>query len=288
MALNPHEGKLLREIENSNLAEQALLDRALREINDMLEGEKIDPNDFLDIYDKDTIAAHLAYVEDRNRVFMENATKERLEAKNLALLFEGIFHRGAHKYGWLGEGTSIIKTSDFDDWYHGVDGIIEFEYQKKKTDHLAIGIDVTYSISLKEKFEKIKNDIRHGELPTIQYFRSGNFRGELSKIPRVVVGAERSHLIKLCKDLFVEPDEKRLVKHPFQVLQLKQMRLQLDAFAAYARNLGKDDIAEVYERDAEIVREILQKKSVGESVRMGEWEEDRVFQAIKKELENLK
>ena len=72
------------------------------------------------------------------------------------------------------------------------------------------------------------------------------------------------------------------------MLQLKQVLLELSAFAEYARNLGKDDIAEVYRRDAEIIRRILQKKIITQGVRMGEWENDRVFQAIRKELENLK
>ncbi len=285
---NPSEEKFLHDIESSNLGERALLARAFQEIHTVLERDKVDPNDFRDIYDEDKITKDLAYVEDKKRIFTENATPESKEAKKLASVFEGIFHIGAHEHGWLGEGTHIIKTSDFDDWYSGVDGVVEFRKPKEEAQHLAVGIDVTYSTMFEEKFQKIKNDIKNGELPTIQYFRSGDIRDKLQKVPRVIVGAERSNLIRLCKDLFARPvDNEKLAKHPFQILQLKQIRLQLDAFAKYARVLGKVDIAEVYERDAEIIRRILQKKSVIEGLRMGEWENDRVFQAIKEELKKL-
>ena len=287
--VNPFEESFFRGIKSGDkLGEHALLTRALQEISKALENDKINPVDFQDIYSRDKIAADLAYVEEMRRAFEKNATPESKESKRLATIFEGIFHTGARDYGWLGENARVIKTSDFDDMHCGVDGIVEFEEPGKNTGHLAVGIDVTYSTQLAEKFRKIKDDIKNGKPPVIKYFRSGNFRGELSKIPRVIVGAERSNLIRLCSDLFIEPDKKRLTRHPFQMLQLKQVLLELSAFAEYARNLGKDDIAEVYRRDAEIIRRILQKKIITQGVRMGEWENDRVFQAIRKELENLK
>ncbi|MDP3726197.1 MAG: hypothetical protein Q8R36_03290, partial [bacterium] len=227
MAFNSFEEKMLGKIERDDSSEHALLKRALIEARRILEQNKINPSDFRDIFNPNKIAEDLAYVEDMERVFAEIGTLEGREAKKLALIFEGVFHTGAHKYKWLGNGVRVIKTSDVDDLRNGVDGIIEFQKEGSATERLAIGVDVTYSNQLREKFKKIKESIERGELSTIEYFHSGGFKGKLSDIPRVVVGVERRHLIKLCRDIFIKTDEKRLARHPFQILQLKQIRLQL-------------------------------------------------------------
>lgn len=287
---NPHEKRIHTQIES--VSEEGLLSKALLETGQLLREHQINIEDFRGKgkYDSDTIAEHLAFVEQKKRKFEMSATDESRDSQELATIFEGMFYKGAHEYGWLGDPTlvRVIKTCDFDDLKNGIDGIVEFTQEGRGAEHLAVGVDVTYSNQLKEKFKKIKNDIAEGKLSSIEYFRSGNFIGSLNNVPRVIVGAERKNLIELCRDVFVKKDSQKLKRHPFQVLQLKQMRLQLDAFADYAESLGKKDVAALYRRDAEIIRKILQKKSVGEGVRMGQWENDRVFAAIKQEPENLK
>ena len=288
MIYNPHEKRIHAYAEG--LSGDVLLKHVFAEIQKTLAKAQINIEDFRDLYGADKIAEDLAYVDEKEAQFESEETRESKEAKRVALIFEGIFHKGAYEHGWLGnkDEVRVVKASAVDDIRHGVDSIIEFKKIGAAAQHLAIGVDVTYSNQLKEKFKKIKNDIANGTLGTVEYFLSENFKGKLKNIPRVVVGADQSHIVDLCKDMFVNPDSKRLARHPFQILQLKQMRLQLDAFAEYADSLGKKDIAALYRRDAEIVRLLLQGKSVEEGIRMGDWENDRVFEAIKKELENLK
>ncbi len=270
--------------------EQTLLTRALAEMRGEILRHQIRIEDFSDIYGASEIAEDRERVERFEREFTARATPDILNARRLASVFEGIFHRGAHEYKWLGNSAHVIKASDFDDHENGVDGVVEFRKEGGgAAEHLAIGIDVTYSNLLAQKFDKIKTDIVQGKLGVVRYFHSGNFRGELSNVPRVIVGAEYRHVIELCRDMFATKDAERLSRHPFQILQLKQIRLQLDAFAGYAARHGLKDIEAIYRRDAEIVRTILQEKSVKEGIRLGgEWESDRVFLAIQKELEKLK
>ena len=146
---------------------------------------------------------------------------------------------------------------------------------------------MTYSNNLRKKFERIKSDIQKGELPTIKYFQSGNFRGDLKNVPRVIIGVEIQTLTGLCRALFQNPDAKRLSMHPLQMLQLKQMLIQLEAFGAYAIRLGQTSVAEEYARDREIVKRIFDAKAKS-GITIGEWENDKVFKAIQKELEVLK
>jgi len=287
MAYSSYESSGAEDTQNRT-PEKVLLANVLSEARRVLEASKIDINDFRDIYGSEKIKEDLKYVDKMERRFKEESTEELLMIKQLAIVFEAVFHKGAREHGWLGEGVRVIKASDVDDLRYGVDGIVEFQEEDANVDHLAIGVDVTFGNAfVRKKFARIVEDIKRGKLPTIEYFRSGNFRGELSNIPRVVVGAERNNLLRLSRDLFVNPDNERLAQHPYQLLQLRQMCLQLDAFEEYARRLGKKEIAKVYKRDAEIVRKILQKKSVGEGIRMVEWENDRVFAAIKEEIEKL-
>ena len=136
-----------------------------------------------------------------------------------------------------------------------------------------------------KRASKIRDDILKGELARIDYFRSGNFRGELTNVPRVIVGIDRGHLVDIAREVFIRSDKARLLRHPIQILQLRQMALELDTFAEYAKRIGRKDIAETLRRDEATVRKILQTKSVAEGIRIGDWQDDKVFQAIQKELQ---
>jgi hypothetical protein len=124
---------------------------------------------------------------------------ERLEGKfekngapdKFGKLFEAIIDNQIEDNDLMGPNASVIIPSRFDDIANGIDSIVEFK-QRQTTSHLALAIDVTKSKeSLSKKFERIRNSIKTGDLSRARYFRSksGGFRGELSNIPRVVVGA---------------------------------------------------------------------------------------------------
>ncbi len=244
------------------------------------------------MYSESEIAADVAYTARKKQVLEENLP-DKQKALKWAVVFEGIFHRGAHAHGWFGENAHIIKTSAFDDWKHGIDGVVEFlpSDKKESTKHLAVAIDVTFAKTdvLRKKIQRIVGDIQHGNLGTVKYFRTGNVKEKLSKVPRVVVGVDHDHLKRLSRDVFINPQDTQLQKHPFQLFQLKQIRLQLEIFANLARRLNQPDIADIYERDAKIVQGILRQKQLQENIKMEpHWENDSAFLAIKKELEGLK
>jgi len=282
MAYNPHEKTFISNIEDAKSG--ALFERAFREVEALLNSNKIRVEDFRDIYGEERVRHALDYVAKREKE-REGEDPSTREARKLALMCEGLVYKGGNEYGWFGENARIIKTSDYDDW-KGVDGVIEFRSDDERTAHTAFGVDVTYGAdsTVGKKFDAIRRDIEGGKLSVVEYFKSGNFRGELSLVPRVVVGAEKKHVLQI----FGESDSGKLSRHPYQLLQLREMRLQLEAFARFAKKNNQQEVAAVLERDGEIVRKLAQQKSVAGGIRLTEeLKNDKVFLAIQKELEKF-
>lgn len=283
MIFNPHEkgpGWRASAAEQDEIVFKAVFPEA----QGILKENKIKLVDFTNLYGAERVARDRSLIEEKQKAFEAGASPDKKDAKKQATIFEGVFHEGVNKHGWLGEGVRVVGASDFDDWENGIDGIVEFKGPDKVAQHLALGVDVTFSGQLAGKFEKIKDAILTGKLGTVDYFHSGNFRGELKNISQVVVGIDRGHLVNLAREVFIRPDRMRLSRHPVQILQLREIVAELDAFAVYASRIGKGDIAETLRRDEAIVRKILQKKNAGEGVRIGDWQDDKVFRAIEKEL----
>ncbi len=82
---------------------------------------------------------------------------------------------------------------------------------------------------LKKKFNCIKKEIEEGKLARIKYFVSEhmNIRGELKKVPRLVIGADRE-TVKELGELWINRDNKALEKHPIQFTLLKEILLQCE------------------------------------------------------------
>lgn len=288
MAYNPFEEKYIARITKNESADnpqrRALFDRSYREMANVLESARIRERDFLGMYALERIEEDLRYVKERKRD-SKVEFKEEEEARKLAVISEGLFFQGGNKYGWLGDGARVIKTSEYDDWKNGVDGIIEFKGDDEKVAHTAWGVDVTYGVggTLEKKFRIIMRNIEKGDLAFIKYFKSGDFKGERGNVPRVVVGAEKRHIMDVCAC----KDEAMLLRHPYQTLQLKEMQLEFEAFAAYALKKGKEGIAGVFRVEERRIRRILQEKIVKYGRIPEDLLEDKVFKAIIRELKKF-
>lgn len=142
---------------------------------------------------------------------------------------------------------------------NGVDTIAEIE-QEHTTSHLALAIDVTHGILLQKKFDRIRREIDEGTLTTVKYFESTDetFRGRLLKVPRVVLGVEKSAVAELAQ-LWIAGKNKELATHPVQIQLLDEITIQLKSYRDYAQHTGKGDLAKVYDKQLRIVQGIAEQ-----------------------------
>ncbi|OGI94748.1 hypothetical protein A3A03_03590 [Candidatus Nomurabacteria bacterium RIFCSPLOWO2_01_FULL_40_18] len=179
----------------------------------------------------------------------------------LATVFEAILHEHGEQSNWFGETAVTIKTSRFDDIANGVDEIVEFEEQESSPSYLALAVDATYSTFPDHKLQKIKAEINEGELAQIKYAVVENigFRGELKKVPKVVVGVSARTVNELV-ELWLSKDNKALANHPVQMQILEEVLMQAQAFAKYAESKGHHEIARKYEKTQAIIEGVIEQK----------------------------
>ncbi len=244
------------------------------------------PEDFIDLYGFKNVEEDIKYVKKMEDKFKQEESLEKKELKKIASVLEAVVYDQVETNDWLGPDATSIKSSRYDDIKNGVDNIVEFYKEEDfSSSHMALAIDETFSSDVNEKFERIKKEIKQGELAQIKYFVSDqlNIRGELSKIPRVVIGAD-TKIIKEVGELWLEKNNKDLAKHPIQFLIIEEMLLQLEAFKNYAQKVNQPDIALIYEKTQKILQKIHDdKKDLKNSQKS--LENDKVYNAI---IDNLK
>ena len=291
MVYNPFEGKIVLGIAKKesvrSLHERALFERSYKEMARTLNGARIKERDFEDKYTSPQVEEDLVYVKERKRDSETELTREEEEARKLAVIAEGLFFRGGNEWGWLGKDARIIKTSEYDDWKNGVDGIIEFkgEEDDERVSHTAYGVDVTYGgrSTVRKKFQIVKREIEMGNLAKVKYFQSGSFKGERWDVPRIVIGAEKKHIM----EILALGDKDAVRRHPYQTLMLKIMQLQFESLAAYALEKDKIALAEAFRSEEKRIRRVLQQKIIEHGRIPERLIEDKVVRAICAELKEF-
>jgi hypothetical protein len=216
------------------------------------------------------------------------ASPEEIESAKLGKIFEAIIFEQIEQSNWLGESTTTIQPSEYDDIVNKVDCVVEIEESPTATSHLALAMDVTISGHFGDKFAHIKKSIDAGELTKIKYFATdaGNFKGEKSLIPSVVIAVDRPTLFSMIK-AWTQKDQKALAEHPAQVKILEEIRVQLKEFAQYAESVDKPRLAEVYRHSLVIVEKIIAEKEITDE-QFREAHLDDYLDAIRLNAEHLK
>ncbi len=247
--------------------------------------EPMDIEKFFGSHYKD-VSADLKYVTDRKKAFAKENSPDRQEAKKLAELFEMLLAQVIELENWLGDDVFIMETSEFDDFKAGVDAVIEL-LRDGAFSHLGLAIDVTFSQKqVEKKLERIRDEIDYYELLKVKYFVSqgGDFKGELSNIPRVVIAIgrkdinelaslwldidflrKRVHQTKAGKEsdtlrLRLREAQGRLANHPLQIEMLAQIESQLEAFARHASTKEKYKKSEKFSSMLAIIHTIRSGK----------------------------
>ena len=252
-------------------------------------------------YGEANIKNDLEYVRGRKAIFGKENIPGEEQSKKLAELFEMLFAKLTELENWLGEDAFIMETSEYDDIYAGIDMVVEI-LRDGAFSHLGLAIDVTFSVDkIDKKLKRIKDEIVNGELPTVRYFVSeqGDFKGELSNVPRVVVAVDRKTLRELAsswldidflrKRLFQAQDQKtkdqlktrlreiqsKLANHPLQIEVLDQIEIQLKTFATYASREAQIKKSEKFINILSIVRGIRSgKKELEKTPQAKTWPRD--------------
>ncbi len=232
---------------------------------------KINPEDFSDLYNPANIKSDQELADRLRRKFdIESERDENLkEAKKLAEILEYIVYDQGESSNWFGEYAYMIKTSDYDDFKNGVDVVAEFDLGDSVS-RTGLVIDATFGHSPRKKIEKIKSEISQGINGYVKYFESGdgNYRGELRGVPKIFVGSDPENTKKLINLWISEnhDDKKSLADHPIQVNFLKQVILQCEYFAEFAKEMGQDGIADSYSRLGRVIQKIWIEKGCEEKV----------------------
>jgi hypothetical protein len=248
-------------------------------------GEAIKMESFRDLYDPEIIEKDLAYVQEMERRFAEADTPDTEERRRLAVVFEAIFHEQAELSEWLGPEAYTRKTSPYDDYKNGVDAVVEFIQEQGGISHLALAIDVTYSRDTSKKLHRIKSEIERGQLAQVKYYVSDEigFRGELVRIPRVIVGVD-AETIRQLSELWLERDQTYLAEHYIQFQILEEIQMQLVAYKQYAEKIKQHDLIATLNRTLDIVNGIIEEK--GDMPRE-KYMNDKVYLQLKANLETL-
>lgn len=266
--------------------------------------------DFSDLYGEEVIKRDKEYVEKKKAGIEKHGT---LPTKRAEIL-EAILSEQIELSNWLGQEAETIIPSEYDDSAHGVDVAVEFE-RAEGFKHMALGVDFTSSaIQIREKLLKAKEHILKNDLTEIKYFISekSHIRGEISKIPWLIVGAD-THLLRELSKLWItkyQPPnvtdgiseetqkylseqrknaQKKLANHRMQNLLLDELEMELVAFMEFADRNNREDIANKYEALLELIRSIKAEKEETplSKVDQSKNESDLVLQALKKELAEI-
>ncbi|MBU1160582.1 MAG: hypothetical protein ABII99_01275 [Patescibacteria group bacterium] len=273
---------------NSNhnkIIEQIFIDQSYKKANLTLTNDIIDPDNFKNTYSSDEIEEDKKYVQEKEKLFIQQENPEKFNAKKIAVILEGILHEHSELSEWLGHNVFTIKTSRFDDIKNGIDMVAEFVEDEQSASHLGLAIDATFSSEIGKKFERIKQEIKQGKLAQIKYFQSDHtgVQKKLSKIPRIIIGADVKTIKELGK-LWLNNKNKELGTHPIQFQILEEILIQLKAFEKYAQKYNQKEIAEIYQTTYKKIKEIYQNKQ--QSLNDDEVR-DSMFYNIKYNVERL-
>jgi hypothetical protein len=218
--------------------EAVMLPQAVDKAIEVSKAHKIELDDFADLYKSSLIAADKHEVDRLRQIFIADLkTTHEQNIFKQSKIFEAIIFDQGVEAGWFGENANLVRTSSFDDWKNGVDAVVEYD-QQGTISQMAMSIDVTFSHNVRKKMDRIMTEISHGKMGEVRYFVSefSNIRGELSKLPRFIVGADIDTVRELTNLWVEETDESKeaLAKHPVQFEFFAELIKQCEYFAGFA------------------------------------------------------
>lgn len=287
-------------------------------------GQRVAMDAFRDIYPAEEIASDKQTVARQAREHELNRLSGLdHRAEQIGQALEAAIEEAINLHGWFSGGqveAHYIRTTLYDDFTNGVDGVLEFSVRTKtgQVHRLALAIDASLNkktealekkISLSTKRVLGRPDAAITGPTTVKYFESKAepYRGPLEHVVPVVVGIDAKDCFDLIERLArtirlkeaaphsetlsekLQKETGALRAHPAQIIFLKEIELQLrryrqllDTPMAIAPTVKKKDL----EILLGIIKYIAEAKHY-EGVALGEFEQDGVFAEIKRQTVRL-
>lgn len=224
-----------------------------------IEQKKIKEADFIGHYSSESLARDREYVGRRKAQFSSDTSLQTVDKlsndkiRKVSECAEFLIIEGIDK-GWFPDCT-VTKTSDYDDIANGVDCILEHKKGLNPASHLGLAIDVTCGQTMEKKLSAIRENIDKGILPRIKYFKSGNFKGSMDNLPKVVAAIDVHAIDMIFKSTTRGED---IGKHHIRITLLKQFEMQLSAFEGYTRG-SKPELTTHFSTALHTVRSIIRE-----------------------------
>ncbi len=213
------------------------LSLGLSKADQVMEEKKLELESFADSVSTQKLQRDRAYVDRLHAVFTSKELKK--EAKYGKVLEALILDLG-ELASWLGENTDIARTTEYDDWRNKVDVLLRFKRVEGGEDFLGMAVDATVSYLLRDKFDRIVQEIEPGHMGEVHYVKKDWKKGRLDNLPRVVVGVDPERVDELMQ-LWLQDDYEALAASPVKKLLLTQIASQLQLYHDYANKYGKRD-----------------------------------------------
>lgn len=226
--------------------------------------DTIQEDHFTDLYGQERVGRDKERVAERQKQFAREETPELRELKKTADVLEAIMLEHAELSDWLGSDVSVLKSTEFDDIFNGIDLIAEWRNADRDSNVLALGVDVTFGVgSVRSKLNRIKQKIDQDQLATVSYFQDseGTFRGERRNVPLCVIGVGRQTVQELA-GLWMADRKRELGAHPVQHMIIDELIVQLRSMHRYAKTNGKPSAERAYARALATVESIKEQRGV--------------------------
>ncbi len=136
---------------------------------------------------------------------------------------EFVIDRCAEQNNWFGENSFLTRTLKYDDYFNGVDFVLEYDTDENGPKRLALMVDCTMSQDNMDK--KISRNLSILGQTRIKYFESqiDGSKGEIFCVP-VVIGLDENSVFELLDNL---KNNHYLENSPAQIAFLEEIRMQL-------------------------------------------------------------
>lgn len=261
------------------------------------ENKRIDPNDFRnnEAFPINMIKGDLEEVEEKRKRILEQKSrlsKDQIDANTIANLVEVAVPEAIRNLGWLGDKVKVIRPSLYDDYFRGIDNIVQMLPEEKiedEKDLKCMGFSIDFTISDEEAQKKAFEAmlaIARGKIPSIKYFSTDimtkkgkrNVKIRDFQIPRIIMSCPHKILKESQDDLMnyeKNPNDDEAKDNAkdttLRYYFIRESLSQLKFFADLAERMENNGAKKVYEDSLESFEKIIDEeglddKTLGEKV----------------------
>ncbi len=274
---------------------------AIEKIVNSPENKRIDLNYFRDVkkiidgkeiyvFPVEMLKADIKEVGDKTRWIKKQkaqlSDKER-NANAVAEFVEVAIPETIRKLKWLGDKIKVIRPSLYDDYFNGIDNVIQMlpdEIVENENDIKCIGFSIDFTISDEQAEKKMIDailDIVSGKVPLMKYFNTDiktkhgykNIKIRDFQIPKIIMSCPHKILSESQDDLlnFEKNPNDIDIKNKAENTSLRYYFIretlsQLKFFSALAEKVGNIAAKILYENALHSFEEMIENQGINESV----------------------